>query len=120
MTSSQPNESDVHQLIDAEASDEGESRATKQLYEALVAHRQNLSGGGLAGDASAISERNFRDSVHREASRRSAEITAYRGRSNHSSGLQPVDGHPIPKWVILAWIIAIVATAAAFWWLISF
>ncbi|TVR42903.1 MAG: hypothetical protein EA402_10645 [Planctomycetota bacterium] len=85
--------------IDAEAVDERESRATKELYQALLQHRQALSGGGsISGE-----DRAFSESVHREASRRSAEITAYRG---HSSALKPVDGKPVPRWVIAAWVIA--------------
>ena len=102
------NQSDIEALIDAEAPDEQESRATKQLYEALLAHRSALDASE-GGDPKAFSE-----AVRREASRRSAEITAY--RQGQSSPLPALDGKPVPRWMIAAWLLAFVAVAGLGLW----
>ena len=100
-------DAEMARVIAAESRDERESRATSELYSALVENRGKLSGGGKIAEKDAA----FSESVHREASRRSAEITAYR---QTSSQLSPVDGKPIPRWLIIAWAVAIIAVIAAF------
>ncbi|TVR07954.1 MAG: hypothetical protein EA401_14495 [Planctomycetota bacterium] len=99
-------DAEMARVIAAESRDEGESRATSELYSALVEHRGSLSGDGKITDQDAA----FSESVRREASRRSAEITAYR---QTSSQLTPVDGKPIPRWLIIAWAIAVLAAVIA-------
>lgn len=102
----------MKKIIEAEAIDENESRATKQLYDALMANRESLSGGGNVPQT----DQAFSEKLHQEASRRSAEITAYQGTSNR---LKPIDGEPIPKWLIAAWLGAFLIAGALFWWIVA-
>ena len=112
MTDGKQQAADMEKLIEAEAVDENESRATKQLYSALMENRKALSGGGKVAET----DQAFSEQLHREASRRSAEISAYQ---NSSSRLKPVDGDPVPKWVLAAWVVAIAGVIGLFWWLVA-
>lgn len=97
---------DMYDTIDSESTDTNESRATKELYDALVQHRKELSGEhALPKEDQALSEQ-----IRSEAARRSAEITSYQ----RTSGRQEVkNGKPIPAWLIVLWIIAVVAAGFA-------
>ena len=112
MADSTPDTDAMNKVIDAEALDENESRVTKQLYEALMENRESLSGGGQVPQT----DQAFSEKLHQEASRRSAEITAYQGTSN---AFKPIDGEPIPKWLIAAWIGALLIAAALVWWVVK-
>lgn len=103
-----PQQDELYATIDREAADERESVATKELYEALVKHRSELSGEG----ALPRQDEGFSERVHREAAKRSAEISAYRGSSGRQ---QAAEGAPIPSWLIALWVLAVIGALALFW-----
>jgi len=100
----------LYRTIDEEARDERESQESKLLYEALVARKEELAGGGKVGEDPELAAR-----IHREAEKRSAEISAY--RQGHAG--EADTGAPIPPLLILAWgavlLAAAVITAIFFW-----
>jgi hypothetical protein len=106
MVESSSAKQDFFNTVDAEASDQNESRATKELYDALVAHRKELSGEHALPEE----DKQLSEELHRAAARRSAEITAY----NATSGRQAATaGKPIPPWLIALWAVAIIGAILA-------
>jgi hypothetical protein len=94
MVESSSAKQDFFNTVDAEASDQNESRATKELYDALVAHRKELSGEHALPEE----DKQLSEELHRAAARRSAEATA---------------GKPIPPWLIALWAVAIIGAILA-------
>lgn len=97
-------------IAEREAVDDRERRDSKLLYDALAARRDELGGQGrIPRDDQRLSA-----TILNEARQRSAEISG----AAHRAGA-PTDPRPrgVPGWLILAWIVAIVAIAAAYRWL---
>ncbi|MBA3938855.1 MAG: hypothetical protein H0X38_15515 [Planctomycetes bacterium] len=96
-------------VVDQEATDEAERRDSRILYDALAARRDQV--GGVSEIPA--EDRTLSGKILAEARNRSAAITASRRGANTSQSLQS-RSRPIPWWLWLAWITAIVAVALAF------
>jgi len=95
--------------IDRSAKDEAERHDSKAIYDALKRHAPAVGGQAALPDDRQLSER-----ILSEARTRSAEVAA--AKRTASARLQ-AQSAPIPWWVIIGWVLAIAALAAAWRWL---
>ncbi len=95
-------------VVDREASDEAERRESRVILEALRTRKDQI---GAVNQIPARDEK-LSEQILSQARSRSAEISATRQRS----GSQAVEAasKPIPWWLWLAWLVAIVGAIAAF------
>jgi hypothetical protein len=95
-------------VVDREAKDEAERRESRVLYEALRTRKDQI---GAVNQIPARDEK-LSEQILNQARSRSAEISAARQRS----GSQAVEAasKPIPWWLWLAWLVAIIGAIAAF------
>lgn len=111
MTGARPRDEDeLFAEIDRNARDEAERNGSKAIYAALKQHAPAIGGeSALPADDRQLSER-----ILAQARSRSAELHLAR---RAASARLPVQGAPIPWWLILAWILAIVGLVVAWrWW----
>ena len=103
-------EAELFGEIDRTAKDQAERQDSKAIYAALKQH-----GGAVGGEASLPSDdRQLSERILAHARTRSAEVAA--ARRTASSRL-PAQGAPIPWWVLLGWLLAIIGLAVAWrWW----
>ena len=96
--------------IDRAARDAAERHDSKAIYGALKRHAPTVGGEAqLPAEDRELSER-----ILAQARSRSAEVAA--ARRSASTRLQAA-GAPIPWWVVLGWLLAIVGLVAAWrWW----
>ncbi len=96
-------------IDDQDALDDRERQESRIILQALQARC-----GVIGGEAVIPDDPKLTDRILNEARKLSAEISGSRVASvrTEASG-----GRAIPWWLWLAWPAAIVAVAAAFWWL---
>ncbi len=108
---SDPVEDEIGAAIDSGAHDAGERKDSRLIYQALRDRKDALGAeAAIPAEDKSLTER-----ILAEARTRSAEISATRGGSGHRA--QP-SSRAIPWWMILAWLAAIAAVAAAFKYLV--
>ncbi len=107
---SEGNDAQARRAIAEGSADGKEQHASQVLYDTLRRHRETLAGAAkMPTQDPALSER-----ILSEARNRSAEIRAAQRPPGTRPGLR---GRPLPKWLLLAWVIAIAAFLAAWYWL---
>ena len=105
------NDAQARRAIAEGSADAKEQQDSQVLYDALRRHRDTLAGAAkVSFQDPALSER-----ILSEARNRSAEIRAAQRPPGARPGLH---GRPLPKWLLLAWVVAIVAFLAA-WYLLG-
>lgn len=99
---------DLYAVVDREAKDDAERRASRVLVDVLRSRRDQLDG------ASQIPAKDVKlsEQILGEARKRSAQISASR-QASISQALTP-PAKPIPWWLWLGWILAIAAVVVAF------
>jgi len=112
MSEPRPPDDDAELLaeIDRRASDAAERDASRAILAALKRHGSSVGGeSALPAEDRQLSER-----ILAKGRTRSAELAAAR---RQASTRLPVQGAPIPWWVIIGWILAIAGLVAAWrWW----
>jgi len=106
---SNANERETFSTIDKEAANDGEKRDSRVLYQALSRNREAL-GGQAAVPAD---DRHLSEKILASARSRSAEIAAGQRKA---SARHAVSGAPIPWWLWLAWMLALVGLGVAVWY----
>lgn len=106
---SKANESETFSAIDSEATNDREKRDSRILYQALSRHREAL-GGQAAVPAD---DRRLSEKILASARSRSAEIAASQRKA---SARHSVSGAPIPWWLWLAWVVALIGLGVAVWY----
>lgn len=106
MSEPRRDEADLFAEIDRTAKDEAERRDSKAIYAALKQHAPTVGGqASLPADDRQLSER-----ILGQARTRSAEVAAAKRTASARLATQ---GAPIPWWLILGWVLAIVGLIAA-------
>lgn len=107
---------ELFETIDREATSTEENRDSKEIYDALRARREHLSGSShLPANDQALT-----DSIREAASQRSRELSRESARAvaAASSVLQSArNEQPVPTWLWVAWAVAIAAAAAGLYFL---
>jgi hypothetical protein len=102
---------DIYAVVDQQATDQAERRDSRALVDALHARRDHISGTSqIPAKDDKLSEQ-----ILGEARKRSAQISASR-QAAISQSLTP-QAKPIPWWLWLAWILALVGVILAFTYL---